>query len=301
MDMSFDTFLIGLYLIVTDWLQQDGQRYIRPQGGAPPACSDGELLTLILAHQLSQATWHERRWLTWLDKNGYHAWFPQLPTPSAYNRRARHLAGVVRAFRVYLAQAVLEPLPTEAVVDGTPIHVRHWRRHGKHHLALPDADLGYCAAKREYFYGYRLVALVTRRGMIIDWVLLPASADERDGLDSLVADEEQWRIWGDKGFLDAARQAAWAEEQQVEVVTPRRRNQKTQLSRAEQRELGKIRPIVETAFAQAKEYVDLEHPRVKTFSGLAARLSAKLTALMVIAWANVRRGVSPLSYVNFAW
>lgn len=301
MDMSFDTFLIGLYCIVTDWLQADGQRYIRPQGGAPPACSDGEMLTLILAHQLSQATWHERRWLRWLDKNGYRAWFPHLPSQSAYNRRARNLAGIVRAFRVYLAQEVLEPLPAEAVVDGTPIHIRHWRRHGKHHLALPEADLGYCAAKREFFYGYRLVALVTRQGIIIDWVLLPASADERDGLDSLVAEEEQWRIWGDKGFLHAQRQELWAEEQQVQVVTPRRRNQKAQVPAAELRELGQVRPIVETAYAQAKEYVALEEPRVKTFSGLAARLSAKLTALMVIAWANMQRGISPLSYVNFAW
>lgn len=301
MDMDFDTFLIGLYLIVTAWLKTDGQHYIRPQGGASPACSDGELLTLILAHQLCQATWHERRWLKWLDKNGYRAWFPHLPSQSAYNRRARHLAGVVRAFRVYLAREVLAELPPEAVTDGTPIHVRHWRRHGVHHLALPEADLGFCAAKREFFYGYRLVALVTRQGIIIDWVLLPASADERDGLDSLLADEEQWRIWGDKGFLDTRRQAAWAQEQQVAVVTPRRRNQHEQLAPAAQRELGRVRPIVETTFAQAKEYVDLERPRVKTFSGLAARLSAKLTALMVIAWANVRRGLSPLSYVNFAW
>src|SRR5690349_5693114 len=90
------------------------------------------------------------------------------PRQSAYNRRARNLAGVVRALRVYLAQEILEPLPCEAVVDGTPIHVRHWRRHGPHHLALPAADLGYCAAKREFFYGYRLVALVTRQGILID-------------------------------------------------------------------------------------------------------------------------------------
>jgi hypothetical protein len=299
--MSFDTFLIGLYLIVCDWLHAEGQHYIRPQGGAPPACTDGELLTLLLAHQLTQATWHERRWLRWLAHNGYRAWFPHLPSQSAYNRRARNLAGVLRAFRVYLAREVLEELPPEAVVDGTPIHVRHWRRHGKHHLALPEADLGYCAAKREFFYGYRLVALVTRQGIIIDWVLIPARADERDGLDALLADEEQWRIWGDKGFLDAARQAAWAEEQQVAVITPHRRNQKAQLPAAEQREVAVVRPIVETTFAQAKEYVDLERPRVHTFSGLATRLSAKLTALMVIAWTNVRQGIAPLSYVNFAW
>lgn len=301
MNQDFDTFLIGLYLIVSDWLQTHGQPYVRPQGGAPPRCTDAELLTLILAHQLSQATWHERRWRRWLEHNGYRAWFPHLPSQSAYNRRARNLGGVLRAFRIYLAQEVLEDLPPEGVVDGTPIHLRHWRRHGPSHLALPDAALGYCAAKREYFYGYRLVVLVTRSGIIIDWVLLPANSDERDGLDALVADEEQWRVWGDKGFLDAARQAQWATEQQIEVITPQRRNQAVQLSRAAAQELGAVRPIVETAFAQAKEYVDLERLRVQTFSGVWGRLNAKLTALMVLAWANTQRGISPLSYVNFAW
>jgi hypothetical protein len=56
MDMDFDTFLIGLYLIVTAWLKTDGQRHIRPQGGAPSRFSDGEMLTVLLAHQLVLST-----------------------------------------------------------------------------------------------------------------------------------------------------------------------------------------------------------------------------------------------------
>lgn len=301
MDMDFDTLLIGLYLIVCAWLKAGGQAYIRPAGGSPPTFSDGEMLTLLLAHQLAQATWQERRWLRWLTKNGYRAWFPALPSQSAYNRRARNLAGVLRALRVSLAQPVLAALPPSAVVDGTAIKVRHWRRHGKHHLALPEADLGYCAAKREFFYGYRLVALVTTTGILIEWTLLPASGDERDGLESMLDDEEQWRILGDKGLLDGPRQERLAAEQAIDLITFKRRNQREQLDPAVQRELRARRPIVETTFAQAKEYLDLERPRVRTFSGLLARLSAKLAALMVMAWANIRHGRSPLSYVNFAW
>lgn len=301
MDMDFDTFLIGLYLIVDDWLKNEGHAYLRPLGGAPPKFSDGEMLTLILAHQLAYANWHERRWLRWLHKNGYRAWFPKLPTQSAYNRRARNLSGVITALRVSFAQDLLADLPAEAIVDGTPIHVRHWRRYGPHHLALPEADLGYCASKREYFYGYRLVALVTLSGILIDWTLLAASGDEREGLEEMLADEEGWTIWGDKGLLDAARQRRLAEEQNIRLNTPRRSNQKEQLAPELQRELHRKRPIVETTFAQAKEYIDLERPRVRTESGLLLRLVAKLTALTLIAWANVQHGRSPLTYVHFAW
>lgn len=300
MDMSFDTFLIGLYLIVDEWLQSDGNRYIRPEGGTPPRLSDGEMLTLLLAHQLSQATWRERRWLKWL-RNNYAEWFPNLTTQSAYNRRARNLSGVLRAFRVSLAQPVLAQLPPEGVVDGTPVHVRHWRRYGPHHLALEGAELGYCAAKREYYYGYKLLALVTLEGIIVEWELMPAGEDERDGLEAMMFGEEGWRLYADKGLLDKKRQERLLREQSITLTTPYRRNQKQQLSPQERKELAAKRPIVETTFAQAKEYLDLEHPHASTFGGVMLRVITKLTALMVIASANVRRGVSPLSYVNFAW
>jgi hypothetical protein len=74
-----------------------------------------------------------------------------LPAQSPYNRRARHLAGILNALRIALAQPLLADQLPEAVCDNTPIHVRYWRRYGPRHLALPEATLGYCAAKREYF------------------------------------------------------------------------------------------------------------------------------------------------------
>jgi hypothetical protein len=161
--------------------------------------------------------------------------------------------------------------------------------------------LGYCASKREYFYGYRLVALVTLSGIVIDYSLLSASGDERDGLEELLADEEQWTIWGDKGLLDARRQARLAAEQNIRLVAPQRQNQKTQLPPEVGRELRAKRPIVETMFAQAKGIFTLEQPGAHTWSGLLTRLSAKLAAMMLLAWANVQHGRSPLSYVQFAW
>ncbi len=301
MDQDFDTFLVGLYVIVCDWLKAQGQRYIRPLGGRPPGLTDGEMLTLLLAHQFVFAAWSERRWLRWLHRNDYWAWFPQLQDQSAYNRRARNLSGVLAALRVTFTQDLLADLPPEAVVDGTPIHVRHWRRYGPHHLALPEADLGYCASKREYFYGYRLVALVTLRGILIDYSLLPASGDERDGLEELLADEEQWLIWGDKGLLDAQRQARLETEQNIRLVTPHRQNQQVQLPAEVGRELHRKRPIVETTFAQAKGIFNLEQPGAHTWSGVLARITAKLAALALMAWANSKHGRSPLSYVQFAW
>jgi len=59
--------------------------------------------------------------------------------------------------------------------------VRHWRRLGKGHLLWPEASLGYCAAKKETYYGFRLLAVTTLDGIIVDWNLFAANADERIG------------------------------------------------------------------------------------------------------------------------
>jgi hypothetical protein len=146
-----------------------------------------------------------------------------------------------------------------------------------------------------------LLALVTLSGIIVEWALLPASADERDGFEEMMSEDEGWLVWGDKGFLDERRQRRLEDEQDIVLVTPTRRNQHQQLHPALQQTLAVTRPIVETTFAQAKGFVDLQEPHAYTWSGLVVRIVAKLTALAVIAWANLRRGFSPLSYVNFAW
>src|SRR5438093_719025 len=56
------------------------------------------------------------------------------------------------------------------------------------------------------YYGYKLLALVTLNGIIIEWELMPAGADERDGLQAMMFDDEQWLLWADKGLLDHRRQ-----------------------------------------------------------------------------------------------
>ena len=113
-----------------------------------------------------------------------------------------------------------------------------------------------------------MLALVTLSGVVIDWSLLPAAADEREGVEELLSDAEQWTLWGDKGFIDAAWQARLAGEQGIVLRTPKRRNQRVQLTAAEAAELHAKRPIVETTFAQAKKYVNLEEPGARTWSGL---------------------------------
>jgi hypothetical protein len=83
----------------------------------------------------------------------------------------------LRLWVVQQLEALTQPL---RLTDGTPIYVRHWRRYGKGPLQLREAALGYCASKRDPFYGYRLAVRTTLDGIITDWALVSAATDERE-------------------------------------------------------------------------------------------------------------------------
>ncbi len=65
-------------------------------------------------------------------------------------------------------------------------------------------------------------------GVITDWTLIPANANEREGADAVLEDYVNLRVRGDKGFIDGFWQAGWQQRQGIVVHTPKRVNQKEQ-------------------------------------------------------------------------
>ena len=45
-----------------------------------------------------------------------------------------------------------------------------------------EADSGYCAAKKQFYYGFHGPLMVTMDGVITAWTVTPASGDEREAL-----------------------------------------------------------------------------------------------------------------------
>src|SRR6266446_8990040 len=220
MNMPVDAFLTALYTKVDDWYQTEGQALLAGKAGAKPLFADSEVITLALAqHWCGFAK--EREWLRFI-ANNYRPLFPHLLSQSEFNRRARNLCWLMNAMRRWVLEQMGASEEEYRLIDGTPIHVRHWRRYGRTHLMLPEAALGYCAAKREAFYGYRLVVLTTLDGVITDWALIPANADEREGAIDLLEAYSDLCALGDKGFLDQLRQAYLEERHGIHLLTPKR-------------------------------------------------------------------------------
>lgn len=299
MDQPFETFLTGLYTIVDDWYQAEGARLLASKPGAKPVFSDSEVLTLSLAQHWCGYT-SEREWLRVVRQN-FLPLFPRLVSQSEFNRRARNLCRLLNELRRALVCRLGAQRAEYRLIDGTPIHVRHWRRAGRtgrQRLLLPGAALGYCAAKRETFYGYILVVLTTPTGIITDWELIPANAPEREAALDLLEPYRHLRVLGDKGYLDRRRQEWLATHHDNHLFTPKRQNQEP-LPPAWERLLLRVRKRIETAIAQAKTVFGLERPGARTFWGLGSRLVARLTGLTIAAYVNHQQGRSPLALADF--
>ena len=215
-DMSVETFLTVLYCVVDELYQTHAPVLLAGKVGSKPEFSDSEVLTLMVAQHWCGFQ-KEATWLRFV-KNNYLALFPRLLDQSQFNRRARNLCWLLNHLRQKILAQMGALQETLRLIDGTPVHVRHWRRYGPGHLALPEAALGHCAAKKESFYGYRLVVLTTPDGVITDWELISANADEREAAWDMLYEYKELLCLGDKGFLERLRQQVLAEDREVSVA-----------------------------------------------------------------------------------
>lgn len=299
MNMPMETFWTALYTIADDWYKANAPALLRGKAGKKPEFSDSEVITLSLGmHWLG---FHDEREFLRLMRNNFLEIFPRLVCQSQFNRRARNLCWLSNRMRQHIVQEMGAFAASVRLIDGTPIKVRHWRRYGKGHLMLPHAALGYCAAKKETFYGYRLVVLSTQDGVITDWGLLPANADEREGALDLLFDYQDLVALGDKGFLDRLRQDILFEERGVILVTPKRSNQKEQNAPAWDALMNRMRRMIEATFSQAKGGFGLEQPGARSLWGVLSRIIAKLTAMTIAAQVNKQNGRSPLELADFTF
>ncbi len=299
MNMPTEAFLTTLYTIVDDWYQQHAPSLLAGKAGRKPVFSDSEVITLSLAqHWLGVP---DERALLRFVRNDFLPLFPRLVSQGQFNRRARNLCWLINALRQHLVERMgIAGAPCQ-LIDGTPIHLRHWRRFGQGHLLLPEAALGYCASKKETFYGFRLLALTTLDGIVVAWDLFAANLDEREAAQYLLDKCRTLSVLGDKGFLDRERQAILEEDRGLLLLTPRRKNQTEQNPPAWDALMNRARRLIETTFAQAKGTFGLERPGARSVWGTLSRVIAKITGLTLAARYNREQGHSPLRLAEFSF
>jgi Transposase DDE domain len=280
--MTTEDLLIVLFCAIDDWVRGHG---VPRRPGPAPACADSEVLTFAVARELL-GYGSERRFRRALLRDWRHL-FPRIPGQSELNRRTRWLGGALELLRQHWLADLPGALGRWFALDTTPLPVKHPSRvRGVDGWIGPDplhAGFGRCAAKAEWFYGFRLALC----GPLIDpvpwvWALVPAAGNERDAAEAMLEGAHDPHLLTDKGFRGRAFAAGLA-ERAITLLTPPTKAERAALSTRLRRFIADHRNRIESGIQTLKDRFALERHRAKTFHGLLTRLMAKLAALTIRA------------------
>lgn len=280
---DFDDFVTWMFVIIDDLWPAIAPLYRRP-GPDPSSCSDSELITVAIVSECR--TW-DRETQAMQEWAAYRHLFPRLPERSRFNRRRRNLMGAINQIRQLVLTMLDVAQEAYGAIDSLPVPVVQF------HLApqrtrdwdAAGATFGYCASKKQTFFGYRLHLVVTLGGVILDFELTAANADEREAAADLLPAYRGRTFLGDKGYVQAQLAAELARSG-VRLIALRRANQRVRLPNMLSRLINRFRQIIETVNGQLTDQFAIEHNYAHSFWGLCARLYTKLTAHTLCLYLN---------------
>lgn len=281
--MPTEDQLIVLFCLIDDWVRAHPLP-LRP--GPKPACADSEIVTIAIARELLGGR-SERAFLRRVRRE-WSSLFPRLPDRAEVNRRTRWLQGALEGLRRYLVAQLPSATSTLVGVDTSPLPVKRRTRVRRGRGTTFDgpmdltAGFGYCAAKREWFYGFRLATVgALADGVPRHWALCPASVNEREVAAELLRGEAGLLLLADRGFDGAEMRDHFARRDSL-LLTPPRKLRRYQPSPLVRTFVRRRRNRAERPFQVLQDRFALYQHRARTLWGLLTRTTAKLAAFTLL-------------------
>jgi IS5 family transposase len=195
---------------------------------------------------------------------------------SRYNRQLhRHLD------TFELCQSILLELGRYGdafVLDSMPVPVCKRKRARRCRKVNGRLFCGYCAAKEEKFFGWRLHLVCNPEGLPVHFIMLPASLHDLTPIYELSYDLPQGAaLYTDKAYNDADAEDLLASEG-LRLIPIRRKNMKHQHDWADEYDLRRYRKGIETVNSQL-ESMGINRLRARTNDGFFIKVQASLIAL----------------------
>ena len=140
------------------------------------------------------------------------------------------------------------------VIDSFPIPVCHNIRIRRCKIYRDEAFRGYCAAKRQYFYGLRIHLVATAQGEPVEFVLAVGSTHDCEIFKRLELQlPEGSELYGDAAYNDYEYEDLLFEGAQIHHRPMRKKNSKRPFSACIRYIQQKVRKIVETVGSQLNQ------------------------------------------------
>jgi hypothetical protein len=265
-----DDVIVTAYVVIAELLRHADHR-----DHALAQVGDAEVLTVaVVAAAYFQN--HHARALQVMQGVGY---LSGRLSASRFNRRLHALAAwfglLLETLGTLFAQG-------EAfVLDSLPVPVCRRARARRCRKVRGKVYCGYCAAKREKFFGWRLHLVCTPHGVPVAFALLPAALHDLPPVHELtVALPQKAAVYTDKAYNSAKDEASILAATGVRLVPQRRANMRPN-EWNDKLALREYRKRIETVNSQC-EAMGLQRLRARTNGGFELKVHATLLAVICV-------------------
>lgn len=233
-------------------------------------------------------------------KKEFSSDFPNLIDRTRFNRRRRRLAPFIEKTQ-QLIVAKLDNQSCRLVVDSVPVPVIKMAREKTFKAFKKSFETapakGYSAVNKGWFIGYKLHVVIYDNGVVQQSGITKGNVHDINFVKQLEDLPHGKELLGDRAYISKVVQADLFENYQVNLKVPFRMNQHDYVKHP--KKLKSSRQMVETFFAQMCDHLNLKRNYAKSFEGLVARLSSKLSAMSILHWINQLNG-KKLSQIKHA-
>ena len=196
---------------------------------------------------------------------------------SRFNRRLHALADWLPFILETLAEVFR--VGEVFVLDSMPVPVCKRARARRCRKVRGRIYCGYCAAKQEKFFGWRLHLVCTPAGVPVNFTILPGALHDLTPVHELTYGLPAGaRVFGDKAFNSAEDEATILAETGVRLVPIRKANMQPHAWFLDELELREYRHTIETVNSQL-EKMGVERLHARTNAGLELKVQASLIAV----------------------
>lgn len=292
--------MIQLYFYVCEIYEENLESYCQrfTKNQLKPLFTDQELLTTYLYAVSFERKFrikdiHEHILRYW------SAWFPDLPSYTAYVNRLNRLSGVFAPL-IELLIHKYEILGSNtarriALTDSMPIITCSGKRRGK--VARELCDKGFNATKNMHFFGVKLHGIAFHRSgslPTIDTLQIgPASVHDLAAQRQILEQAYGITIIGDKAFDDADL-AKKLSSQGSHLFTPVKYKRGQTLEYRQRHKaaddlystaISKLKQPIESLFNWLIEHTDIQRAsKVRSTKGLIVHVFGKIAALLMSRW-----------------
>ena len=195
---------------------------------------------------------------------------------SRFNRRARMLLPLIYLIRHGLNEEV-DLSGDILIIDSFPVPVCQPIRNRRAKIFRGYADIGYKATKKIYYYGFKVHAIVSDDGYLLDYIVTKASVHDAKETVELItnAHPDNRYLLGDEGYLGKNLHQR-LEQMGYTLWTPYRKNMKN-AQKHNKHYLMALRRTIESDFSLLS-YYNAENNRARSLAGFQERLKVAILA-----------------------